>query len=128
MSAWTVSKNHANLLTQAYSMYVESVGDPDAFATNLLRENYKSVNYRYESKRRAPKVIYEPFTTGETHVDFRLLTLAQLHCYSYQTCEHPGWPMSRSYHQMKELEACILNSYGENKPAEDAWTSQPWGV
>ena len=121
MSAWTVSKTHIDVLVRGLieaggyhhrGVWVD-VGEDNASEVGqmLWRENFRSVNYRYNERKSTPPYSYktpEKFITTsqlwenvkwleeQSHID-RALLAKQLHCYNYQSCEHEAYYKSRAY-------------------------------
>lgn len=97
----------------------------------LMRENYNSVNYRYEGD---PEVGYIPpsytFTRQpmpDTNVDAVALVGKSFACYDYQTCEHAAWEDSDAFSFCNQVLSALREAYGDlhNLAAYDA---APWGV
>lgn len=105
MSAWTVSKVHIDIMVWAlirqggfYHRGQEiDVNEytADEIGRMLWTENFKSVNYRYDERKRTPPYVYAAPRFAEfTEPGF---IAKQVACYEYQTCEHKGWPSSKAY-------------------------------
>lgn len=61
----------------------------DELGQALLRENIRSVNYRYDERRKVPAYSYPGGRT--LTVPEAIEAIAGYH---YQACEHPGWERS----------------------------------
>ena len=134
MSAWHVSKKHIDALVVALFKYevIPSGLTPDEVGKELWRENYRSVNYRYNEKSRIPRG-YTCMHTGEI-LDFildRFVLYKLTACYCYQTCEHPTWEQSKSYKWIMALEDYVRKSSGlteEELVHSSRWKDAPWGI
>lgn len=97
----------------------------DAVGEMLSEEMYKSVSYRYDSKEDLPGPISEWYTLPYKYQRGVELTFGQLakaiHCYRYQSCEHPEWDASEAYSFCDSLMDDILRML---PGYEDA----PWGI
>jgi hypothetical protein len=82
VSAWVVDKAHIDVLVTALHPADQLHGD--ALGQRLWAENYKSVNYRYDTKTRTPEYRWTKRQVPAVWV------LAAAHCYDYQSCEHPS--------------------------------------
>jgi hypothetical protein len=112
MSAFLVSRRHIDHLVAGSRISVARLqhqGIPearDARGAMLWRENALSVAYRYEE---------EPFDTSG--YSFRwprplsaVALLKALHCYVYQSCEHPGWERSAARRYCDLLERHVVRT------------------
>ncbi len=126
MSAWMVSKSHIDIMLRG----MIDRGLPEQKATDVGRmlwnENLKSLQYRYPndgdgdrpgpvSFRDSDVETYEYTDPGYGPSNAELRSI--LNCYSYQSCEHPGWESSDSYDYVGDL----LTEIGEGPK------SGPWG-
>ena len=116
MSAWIVDKGHIDILVNATLKAAVLDTDPttrqevaNEFGTRLWRENVRSVNYRYNERKRTPKYEAE-LTDAELRPED---VLAAIHCYQYQACERPDWKRSWAYRAMAVLEGYIESQYPE---------------
>jgi hypothetical protein len=141
MSAWIVSKKHIDYMVTAaltcerkrgygpdYGGQRVHLGNADEVGAGLLAENIESVAYRYDSRdlndlpgpikqTRPEQYRYRPQPPG---IDV-VTAIKAIHCYEYQSCEHPGWDTSAAKAFCEELKGgliCCLPGY------EDA----PWGI
>jgi len=127
MSAFVVNKSHINamLLKALHPQYGghlswylngqhhELTNDNiDQVGQMLLDENVKSVCCRYEDSEvtdlpggvNADYLI--PFKTKYLHrIPSALETIKLIHCYSYQSCEHPEWEISEAKAFCQSLES-----------------------
>src|ERR1051326_2304968 len=106
MSAWIVSKEHIDTLVaglwmpehEGYPTYYHNGEpmrkhyDPSEVGQMLWDENYRSVNYRYDENKTAPRYTYtEPQPVSAVQL------IKSIDCYEYQSCETPDWPDSEAY-------------------------------
>lgn len=106
MSAFIVSRAHINYLVNALEQWKDSYyGEklsPNHLGNLLWQENIASVQSRYSDSLLSGL----PGPIGE-NFDFKYRPLPDpvdpvqvikaCHSYSYQSCEHPGWPESEAY-------------------------------
>lgn len=112
MSAFVCSPEHIGLLAAALARNNLCAEDASEMAERLMRDNISSVAYRY------PDDIGNGDRPGYSIPDDGLIFAAGLygahfaenwpvwvtandlwnmvHCFEYQSCEHPGWPDSIS--------------------------------
>src|SRR3989304_446422 len=89
----------------------------------LLTENIRSVGHRYEDSEITElpgRVDCEYMIPYRYRVPARVPTAVEtiklVHCYRYQTCEHPGWEQSDAHGFCDALEAAAIDAlpgYGE---------------
>lgn len=86
-------------------------------ATDLLKANYDSVNYRYNENTEPHEIKFEKvaYNLGEL--------LGCIKCFNYQACEVPQWEDSLIY---KDLQ-CLKNAILENAIKRLGFEI-PWGV
>ncbi|MFC6094376.1 hypothetical protein [Saccharothrix lopnurensis] len=114
MSAWTVENGHIDVLVNAMvqlGIVPKDLG-VDGFRTlgqKLWDENHASVNHLYDEDTSTPR--YRLHTT-EADLD-PILTLRAADCYTYQSCEHPGWKNSEAHALTRRLREAILDSRPE---------------
>jgi hypothetical protein len=111
MSAFTLGADHIDLLvTTAIRMAgngPEYAAVGDALGLDLLRENFRSVNYRYSEEEPVPEYRWTPVAevqVGELTKEHLLQIIMAVHCYEYQSCEHPEWEDSRAFQIMHTIE------------------------
>jgi hypothetical protein len=113
MSAFICNDSHITALA-VYAARNRLLGYRDAnqVGAMLHAENVKSVNYRYHEATRPGFTICE-------WAAFHPFSLVQIikaaRCLAYQSCEHPGWPVSEA---CRLLEA-ITAGTGERPPGYD---------
>jgi hypothetical protein len=107
MSAFVVNDDHIRLLVQASTLYGFAPPDLDATCFMLLAENVASWNYRYEENDAPELIEYRPVWRREDPLLFKLVVLKAIHCYEYQSCEHPGWMASTARWFTRQLHAAI---------------------
>ena len=127
MSAWIVSKRHIDYMVTAVIRAELTAMSPDEIGRMLWRECLASVACRYpndgDGERPGPMDFRDSDVDTYTWQETPLLTpggLAKtLGCYSYQSCEHPGWEAS---------EACALVTKIKDSLGDVAYDeSVPWG-
>jgi len=101
MSAWIVSKKHIDaLVTWATDNNIVAIhkgalhpisGDLDDIGQSLWNENFKSVNYRYDEKRKTPQYKFVRNRVSD------MVIFKNIGCYDYQTCEHAGYKNSFAF-------------------------------
>jgi hypothetical protein len=139
MSAFVVGKEHINAMLLAalstrYDLSWEHDGQYRKLTSDMLNEvgqmlldeNVTSVRYRYEDnedttianlpdKTNAEWLIpfkYSPPSKGPTTIE----AIKLVNCYTYQSCEHPGWKTSEARTFCRALVAnliCQLPGYDE---------------
>jgi len=127
MSAWIVSKQHIDMMVTAILARELSSKSPDELGRMLWAECLASVAYRYphdkDGGRPGPVGFRDSDVTTYTWVPTELLdggALAKtLGCYSYQSCEHPGWKDSESCQLVTKLKEAL----GDVPYPDDI----PWG-
>lgn len=86
-------------------------------ATDLLKANYDSVNYRYQENTEPHKIKFEKvsYNLGEL--------LGCIRCFNYQACEVKNWEDSLIYKDLQHLKNAILENAMKRLGFE-----VPWGV
>lgn len=86
-------------------------------ATDLLKANYDSVNYRYQENTEPHKIKFEKvaYNLGEL--------LGCIKCFNYQACEVENWEDSLIYKDLQCLKNAILE-----KAIKRLGFEIPWGV
>ena len=136
MSAFIVADEHIHVLlwagqrpSQRYGLLRWYYANPerdgyldadtaDAVGQMLVDENRASVDYRYSEtnahsvyRYRRPR--HTEWSAGEL--------LNALHCYRYQTCEHPGWADSQAYAFCTALEQRLISTV-------PGYETGPWAI
>lgn len=124
MSAFTVNQAHIDALVLAGVQYriVDALPDTMAELGQLLwDENYRSVNYRYSESEHAPEYRDPPRRgiIGRRLVDAAIAKA--VHCYEYQSCEHPEWRDSKAAQFCDALKAAVLRNIA-------GYDAAPWEV
>ena len=91
-------------------------------ANLLMRENIRSVNYRYMQRGKFTKVEFEvdPAVVGECFTAADLDQLAR--CLQYQSCERPDWERSKAYALLNEMRVIALEQMVEHRlPKSEMW-------
>lgn len=111
MSAFIVNNAHIDTLVNAGLHLVGSTDQrhADGIGRMLLAENYSSVNYRYSENDNAPDY-RATLTDAELSP---IAVLSALHCYEYQSCEHPEWQTSDARIYCEAVRAGILADHPE---------------
>lgn len=127
MSAWRVSENFISYLVEGaitYRMLNEEDKDSiEKMGNRLWRENFKSVNYRYHERKKAPKFVF----VRRKYKDINPYQLIRsIHCYYYQTCEHPSFERSLVRRWLLELESNVAWGIAATYEKESA-TRLIWG-
>lgn len=144
MSAFVVNKSHINAMLQAAfrsgrryggsgfkwehdgELQTLNENNADEIGQMLLDENIASVMYRYEDSTitdlpgSATADYLLPFQwhpMGKTPTAIEAIKLC--HCYSYQSCEHPGWKQSNA----KAFSDTLID---ETVGMVDGWDQAPW--
>ncbi len=123
MSAYMVSKRHIDYLVTA-ALAAEFATDPDETGRMLWRECLNSLKFRYPGDGDGERPGPAEFRDGDVDTyTFRAAsapTPVALHslirCYTYQSCEHPGWGDSL---------ACMLTE-ALDEPMKDMESDTAW--
>lgn len=122
MSAWIVTKAHIDVLVHALGRRELMDISPNEAGAILWRENYRSVNYRYDERSRTPS-----YTYSQPPVKWSPDQLTKIvGCYTYQTCERPDWEQSKAFALVETLSEA-LDREGAKRDSAEADTA-PWGV
>jgi hypothetical protein len=108
-----------------YVMGDQPTMTPDELGGMLWDENVRSVDYRYPDDAELPGEIGQPWleayeTRGIGFVPTPGEVFCAIDCYSYQSCEHPGWEASESFSFCRFLRA----SWCKLVPG---YEQSPWG-
>jgi len=113
MSAYLVEKNHVLFLAAAarkFDTYVYHSGASvrydrntsdlhvAALATELWKENQKSVNYRYTESDTVEEITAADVRANVWSKIDPAQVFKAIDCYEYQACEHPEWDDSFARH------------------------------
>lgn len=123
MSAFICTRPHVAAVAK-YASAAGLVIDGADTATTLLRENIRSVNYRYDEHGRTRK-----FTAAEIDrapVLSADALLKQVHCLRYQSCERPDFNSSRACKLLQSIEAHAIAA-GAARGTRD-YEAAPWGL
>jgi hypothetical protein len=131
MSAWLVSKNHIDVLVTwaidahlviPFEDLVFSIdkGNANSIGQQLWKENYDSINCRYNEYNMVPNYEFkENFYPA-------ISVLKQIECYDYQTCECSDYEKSFPYAFVKaalaKMEEFRINS------DDPLYKKAPWGI
>ena len=134
MSAYIVSDNTINVIASAFIMNCVEfrsenfVSEPEVIigfsnngpkiASELLKANYDSVNYRYSEKNEPHEIKFEL----RKNDDFGTI-LGCIKCFNYQACEMPGWDDSEIKKSLDRLKNKIIEMILARHGYE-----LPWGI
>lgn len=145
MSAYIVSNNHINAILRFADLHCSSVVGGFArqhmkmpaageYLTKigqiLLRENVRSVNYRYREKTRPGKFEYDQDAPAVSHIE----ALKLVNCLDYQSCERKDWHKSPACILLAEIKMKILEDLaGLNHPSgqkqiQISYNDAPWSI
>jgi hypothetical protein len=148
MSAWVVSKDHIDLLVsfglaagmegryhdalrwhhKGVTRYLNH-GTTDAVGQMLVDECVRSVSYRYPGDNVARGELPGPVDAYYTRpyrfepvrpLPALVVAFKAIHCYDYQSCEHPGWPTSEAHEFCVRLQSRLTSML-------DGYDAAPWG-
>ena len=140
MSAFEVSEAHIDALVEARS-WIEYTFTPrplremsdDEIGQMLRLENIRSLHYRYpahvqptdKARCAAYRFKRSRLIAALGGVDDRAVNCVKLikaiHCYEYQSCEHPEWEGSAAHAYCKDILARLV----EYLPG---YADAPWGI
>jgi len=134
MSAFIVSRKTIDHLVTALDTYVPypcPSDNPTRRGQILWDENIASVAHRYQDDDPAhlPGPIGETFTytyAAPTRTLTPLEVYGLVNCYTYQSCEHPGWEDSRAYAYMRDLETALEFTLGKTREQIRALPDYDW--
>ena len=100
MSAFVVSSDTIDAIVEfAISSRLITREEADATGAMLLRENVRSVNFRYSTRDKVPSYTFrEGFLPPS-----RVQVLKACHCLDYQSCEHDGYRKSKAYRFIRDV-------------------------
>lgn len=145
MSAYVVSNNHINAIVRFmdakknnqfanFGRWLFKLYDPaaigNAIGKELLKENVRSVNYRYNEKGRAPKFVYDATPAPVAPIEM----LKLINCLDYQSCERNDWHKSTANLILSAIKVSILedlaglNDHSGQKPIQLSYNSAPWSI
>ena len=110
-------KNEIWVCGSVYGIMIDLYKVGQIIATDLLKANYDSVNYRYNENT-------EPHTIKFEKVTYNLgELLGCINCFDYQACEVENWEDSLIYKDLQCLKNAILK-----KAIKQLGFEIPWGV
>lgn len=123
MSAFVVNHSHIDVLVEYFlnnSLYNGRAWDfdamnPDEVGYILLRENIRSVNYRYKEHSRF--TVYNYKKPYNTYSNFDIYNAVR--CLSYQSCERKDWIKSNAYDITDRIEKDVLRKILKSHPDYD---------
>jgi hypothetical protein len=124
VSYWHDDEHHSGPVTR---------DDKTALGKMLMAENEKSIMYRYPDTQSDGQPLHDrmPGPAGYDGADYYqypdtlldpldpVSLIKMIHCYEYQSCEHPGWKTSRA----KAFCDALLHRQMQRLPGYD---SAPW--
>lgn len=147
MSAWIVSKTHIDLLVTAglhrirytplrwmdpqnqQDWQVLTMDTADAVGSMLWAENVASVSFRYPDEPAETLPGPNDFTPEQIS-SYHLQAIAgpidpvtvlkNIHCYEYQSCEHPQWSSSQARRFCWALSSALVHGL-------PGYEQAPWG-
>lgn len=143
MSAWIVSKNHIDAMVHwAIKLGLTPASEATQTGRMLWIENLRSVAYRYPNDHSGARPGPTDLTDAEIYTytysppqatpankyydafdpDSGRHAALQVCCYSYQSCEHPGWDDSAAAQLCRQLTERLP------RVRDDAYDRIPWGV
>ncbi len=120
MSAFEVNRDHIDYLLSAAIAYNIPYGtvswkgervtitNADEVGTALLNMNVASVNERYDEGEFEGRWSPGEYRFRRWPAVSPVQVLKGIHCYQYQSCEHPGWKESEAYRFCKALERAAI--------------------
>lgn len=128
MSAFIVSDRHINYILSWVAdhngKYTNSKGrvlSLDEIGGILRKENYRSVNFRYDTNKRPG----EPFVYAYVGPTDTMQAYANCHCLDYQSNEGPKWEKSTACKLLKQITLYIADSYMMEL---EGWRRATWGM
>ena len=100
-----------------YGVIIDLYTVGQIIATDLLKANYDSVNYRYNENTEPRKIKFEKVTYNFGEL------LGCINCFDYQACEVENWEDSYIYKDLQCLKNAILK-----KAIKQLGFEIPWGV
>ncbi len=100
----------------------------DRLGALLWRENFRSVNSRYNEKKRAPSYVFEALPIARTVTPkIASRALGALRGFCYQACEHKTWLNSRANRWCSVLEARLgrIAPWAPSRYTTPAWERRP---
>lgn len=130
MSAWLVTKEHIDVIVTA-GIVLNLIDESSATATgdDLWTENAESLRSRYgdaEDFWALPNPGDYQFSPRPTEDLYYVAK--ELNCYTYQSCEHPGWSATSAHDLCDAIEFEIIKQVGTEYRAHPNYQAAPWGV
>ena len=128
MSAFICSDYHVSVLAnyafeQGVNYYwrnqYRKCADPEEIGAILMKENIRSVNYRYQERNKI-SFEYDASVVGNMPDNAQILQAA--FCLNYQSCERDDWPKSEAHAILLAIvydasHAFSKGAWGLEKPA-----------
>jgi len=90
---------------------------PEELGDVLWKENFRSVNFRYQERNKIPKYTYNP-GKDLSYVEFIKL----LKCLDYQSCERKDYEKSKAFMYIRVL------CWRANRYELPGYEEAPWGL
>lgn len=129
MSAYLVSKQNIDVLVSGlilHDVWIPTTNklakemDPDVLGRVLWAENVASLIYRYRDDMSDYMFVPEYKFSGVPNLTPGMIAKI-MHCYEYQSCEHPTWEQSDAYKIITALAHELLKSL-------PGYNEAPWGM
>ena len=115
MSAWIASKEHIDIIVDAFGEKDQK--EQNKIGQTLWNETYKSVNYRYDEEKVAPKYVFEKPRTRYSTLD----AIKLCHSLEYQSCETKDYNKSKAYKLLRSIVWDIVSQL-------DGYSDAKWSV
>lgn len=122
MSAFVVTTAHIDALVYA-SIHFDRYHGRDRFekadeiGAMLLKENYRSVNYRYNEEDAPQRYTYKQPRKVPTLIE----ALKAIDCLEYQSCEHPEWETCEAKKFLDSLRKTLISTL-------PGYNDAPWAI
>lgn len=125
MSAFICSDRHISTLVYYYGTNVNLLVYDEIIkiAKVLLKENVKSVNYRYNAKYKTKLKSFDPKTSCSLVELYKLAN-----CWEYQTCEHPNHEKSNAWKIIQALKLNILDKLIQSDKFRFEYDIADWDI
>ena len=127
MSAFVLSSTHIDVLVSAAIELGLSKAfreEADELGRMLWRENVRSVVHRYGLAGTPEEASYEADVAAyrfRRYPGISPVAVAKaVHCYAYQSCEHPEWDASQAHRVAERLRDAVLCGMA-------GYDAAPWG-
>lgn len=142
MSAFVVSEATVSAIVGWYGVNRVREGLPQLTLNEmqelgdvLMKENYRSVNYRYSEESRA--LPFEMKSIFFRKPIAEIAVFASIHCLNYQSCETPDWEQTDACKLLRHIEKLVIDAFptrlrhaaleGFIRDLPE-WEGVPWGI